>query len=217
MRALMFRGPMGLAWEEVETPQLIEPRDALVRPIAVARCDLDPAIALGLYPMPAPFVMGHEMVGEVIANYTSLISTAKEVLSQWPKCQGVEKQAAQLQYCLMDLYLGIAYTFSRYSCKCDEQFAYALAVCEFLQTLPHKYVRDAYVIPISRGDKDCTLDRDAKESFAKSLLKDFLSKYMSENKNYKAHMAISTVIMSSALPSAEKCEFARHLDECLRR
>ncbi|MEY3148106.1 MAG: hypothetical protein RL688_1325 [Actinomycetota bacterium] len=45
----------------------MEPRDALVRPIAVARCDLDPAIALGLYPMPAPFVMGHEMVGEVVA------------------------------------------------------------------------------------------------------------------------------------------------------
>ena len=67
MRALVFRGPMDLAWEDVETPRLIEPRDALVRPIAVARCDLDPAIALGLYPMPAPFVMGHEMVGEVVA------------------------------------------------------------------------------------------------------------------------------------------------------
>ena len=67
MRALMFRGPMALAWEAVETPKLVEPRDALVRPIAVARCDLDPAIALGLYPMPAPFVMGHEMVGEVVA------------------------------------------------------------------------------------------------------------------------------------------------------
>jgi alcohol dehydrogenase len=66
MRALMFRGPGNLAWEEVETPRLIEARDALVRPIAVARCDLDPSIALGLYPMPAPFVMGHEMVGEVV-------------------------------------------------------------------------------------------------------------------------------------------------------
>lgn len=63
----MFRGPMAIAWEEIETPKLLEPRDALVRPIAVARCDLDPAIALGLYPMPAPFVMGHEMVGEVVA------------------------------------------------------------------------------------------------------------------------------------------------------
>jgi len=58
---------MAIAWEDVAAPQLMEPRDALVRPIAVARCDLDPAIALGLYPMPAPFVMGHEMVGEVVA------------------------------------------------------------------------------------------------------------------------------------------------------
>lgn len=65
MQALVFRGPMDLAWEDIEAPRVIEPRDALVRPIAVARCDLDPAIAIGLYPMPAPFVMGHEMVGEV--------------------------------------------------------------------------------------------------------------------------------------------------------
>ncbi|MFZ4519367.1 MAG: zinc-dependent alcohol dehydrogenase [Microthrixaceae bacterium] len=67
MRALVFRGPMELGWEEVPAPEIVDPRDALVRPIAVARCDLDPAIALGLYPMPAPFVMGHEMVGEVVA------------------------------------------------------------------------------------------------------------------------------------------------------
>jgi len=67
VQALVFRGPMDLAWEEVPTPELTDPRDALVRPLAVARCDLDPAIALGLYPMPAPFVMGHETVGEVVA------------------------------------------------------------------------------------------------------------------------------------------------------
>lgn len=67
MRALMFRGPMDLAWEDVPAPEIIDDRDALVRPVAVARCDLDPAIASGLYPMPAPFVMGHEMVGEVVA------------------------------------------------------------------------------------------------------------------------------------------------------
>ena len=66
MRALMFRGPMDLVWEDIPTPEITEPRDALVRPLAVARCDLDPAIAIGLYPMPAPFVMGHEMVGEVV-------------------------------------------------------------------------------------------------------------------------------------------------------
>jgi alcohol dehydrogenase len=67
MQALVFRGPMQLAWEDVPTPTVDGPRDALVRPVAVARCDLDPAIVLGLYPMPAPFVMGHEMVGEVVA------------------------------------------------------------------------------------------------------------------------------------------------------
>ena len=48
-------------------PTCMRRGDALVRPLAVARCDLDPAIALGLYPMSAPFVMGHEMVGEVVA------------------------------------------------------------------------------------------------------------------------------------------------------
>lgn len=66
MRALMFRGPMDLSWEEVDTPRILDPRDALVRPLVVARCDLDPAIAIGLYPMKGPFVMGHEMVGEII-------------------------------------------------------------------------------------------------------------------------------------------------------
>lgn len=67
MRGLVSRGPNRLAWEEVPTPELVESRDALVRPVAVARCDLDLAIALGLYPMPTAFVMGHEMVGEVTA------------------------------------------------------------------------------------------------------------------------------------------------------
>jgi threonine dehydrogenase-like Zn-dependent dehydrogenase len=67
MQALVFRGPMDLGWEEVDTARLVEARDVLVRPLAVARCDLDPAIAIGLYPMRGPFVLGHEMVGEVVA------------------------------------------------------------------------------------------------------------------------------------------------------
>jgi threonine dehydrogenase-like Zn-dependent dehydrogenase len=67
MRALVFHGPMDLRWDDVPAPALTDARDVLVRPLAVARCDLDPAIASGLYPMPAPFVMGHEMAGEVVA------------------------------------------------------------------------------------------------------------------------------------------------------
>lgn len=66
MRHLMFRGPGDLGWQECPAPQLIDPRDALVRPLAVARCDLDPIIALGLYPITPPFAMGHEMVGEIV-------------------------------------------------------------------------------------------------------------------------------------------------------
>jgi alcohol dehydrogenase len=66
MRQLEFLGPGHLEWREVDDPVLESERDALVRPIAVARCDLDPAIASGLYPMSPPFAMGHEMVGVVV-------------------------------------------------------------------------------------------------------------------------------------------------------
>lgn len=72
MQALMFRGPMDLSWEEVDRPTIVDSRDALVRPLVVARCDLDPAIAIGLYPMKGPFVMGHEMVGEIIGLGTAV-------------------------------------------------------------------------------------------------------------------------------------------------
>lgn len=66
MRHLVFSGPGDLAWQECPDPQLRGPRDALVRPLAVARCDLDPVIAIGLYPITPPFAMGHEMVGEIV-------------------------------------------------------------------------------------------------------------------------------------------------------
>ena len=66
MQNLLFRGVGKLKWEETEEPVIQDDRDALIRPIAVARCDLDAAIATGLYPMKPPFTMGHEMVGEVV-------------------------------------------------------------------------------------------------------------------------------------------------------
>jgi threonine dehydrogenase-like Zn-dependent dehydrogenase len=76
VRALVFHGPGALSWDDVPTPEILEPTDALVRPVAVARCDLDPAIALGLYPMPAPFVMGHEMVGQVTAVGADVVTAS---------------------------------------------------------------------------------------------------------------------------------------------
>ncbi len=64
MRALVLSGPGRLDWQEVPDPE-VAPHGALVRPLAVARCDLDaPMAALGLFP--GPFPVGHEVVAEVV-------------------------------------------------------------------------------------------------------------------------------------------------------
>ena len=91
MRQLMFVKVGRLEWREVPEPTLQSPLDALVRPIAVARCDLDPvfmttaagaAMRVGLAshwvdpigqlitgtpPYAPPFAVGHECVAEVLA------------------------------------------------------------------------------------------------------------------------------------------------------
>ncbi|WP_148616523.1 zinc-dependent alcohol dehydrogenase [Nocardioides rubriscoriae] len=64
MRALVHTGPGDLAWQDL--PDVAPPgHGALVRPLAVARCDLDSAMAaFGLFP--GPYAVGHELVGEVV-------------------------------------------------------------------------------------------------------------------------------------------------------
>jgi alcohol dehydrogenase len=65
MRALIVSGGGRLAWREVPVPPPPGPDGALVRPIAVATCDLDRALALGATPFPLPLNLGHECVAEV--------------------------------------------------------------------------------------------------------------------------------------------------------
>jgi len=66
MRQLTYQGNEQLAWEDVEEPELSAPTSALVRPLAVARCDLDLAMVhQGLFP--GPYGVGHEIAGQVIA------------------------------------------------------------------------------------------------------------------------------------------------------
>jgi alcohol dehydrogenase len=66
VRQLAFLEPGRVDWQEVPDPQLSDPRGALVRPLAVARCDLDqPMAAFGFFP--GPFAVGHETVADVIA------------------------------------------------------------------------------------------------------------------------------------------------------
>lgn len=67
MRALMLTAPGRAEWRELPEPALTGPGDALVRPIAVATCDLDTMINSGRVALPLPYALGHEFVAEVTA------------------------------------------------------------------------------------------------------------------------------------------------------
>lgn len=56
-----------LHWREVDDAQLLEPSDALVRPIAATTCDLDRAVIAGRTPFEAVPGIGHECVAEIVA------------------------------------------------------------------------------------------------------------------------------------------------------
>ncbi|HEX7610462.1 MAG TPA: alcohol dehydrogenase catalytic domain-containing protein [Solirubrobacteraceae bacterium] len=66
MRRLTYTGPGALDWREAPEPQLSSDAAALVRPLAVATCDLDALIIAGGSPFPAPFPIGHECVAEIV-------------------------------------------------------------------------------------------------------------------------------------------------------
>ncbi|HEU4657551.1 MAG TPA: alcohol dehydrogenase catalytic domain-containing protein [Capillimicrobium sp.] len=66
MRALTFRGPDDLVWDERPDVRLGGDGEAIVRPLAVATCDLDDLIVRGRSPFAPPFVLGHEGVAEVV-------------------------------------------------------------------------------------------------------------------------------------------------------
>jgi threonine dehydrogenase-like Zn-dependent dehydrogenase len=66
MRELTLVEPRRLEWADVDEPQRQDDRDALVRPLAVATCDLDAMIITGRTPWQPPIAVGHECVAEVI-------------------------------------------------------------------------------------------------------------------------------------------------------
>jgi alcohol dehydrogenase len=66
MRQLTLLEQGRLEWVDAAEPLLEGDRQALVRPLAVATCDLDAAILAGQSPFPPPIAMGHECVGEVV-------------------------------------------------------------------------------------------------------------------------------------------------------
>src|SRR5262245_1617561 len=67
MQQLTCLAPSKLEWHDVPEPRLESDRAALIRPLAVARCDIDRLLASGLFPLRGPFALGHECIGEVTA------------------------------------------------------------------------------------------------------------------------------------------------------
>jgi alcohol dehydrogenase len=74
VRQLTFTATAELEWREVPEPALSSDRAALVRPVAVATCDLDALIISGESPFQPPFAIGHECVAEVIDAGDAVVS-----------------------------------------------------------------------------------------------------------------------------------------------
>ncbi len=84
MRQLAYTGPGSLEWRDTPDPRLSSDDGAIVRPVAVATCDLDALIVAGTSPFPAPFPLGHECVAEVLEVGDSVGSVAPGQLVSVP-------------------------------------------------------------------------------------------------------------------------------------
>jgi len=76
MQQLMALGPAKLEWREVAAPRLVEPTDAIVRPLAVSICDADVLYLRGQLPPRDAFCFGHEFVAEVVSVGDDVIGYA---------------------------------------------------------------------------------------------------------------------------------------------
>jgi len=66
VQQLTYIAPGALEWRDAPAPSLESDGAALVRPLAVATCDLDALIVSGRSPFAPPFPLGHECVAEVV-------------------------------------------------------------------------------------------------------------------------------------------------------
>ncbi len=66
MQQLTLTEEREVAWLEVREPRIEGPGEAIVRPIAVALCDLDQPTIRGETPIPGPVALGHESIADVV-------------------------------------------------------------------------------------------------------------------------------------------------------
>src|SRR5688500_330975 len=76
MRRMVLVGTSEVRWEDVDEPVLGDGGQAIVRPIAVATCDLDVGVLTGAFPLEGPYPFGHEAVAEVVAVGADVRSVA---------------------------------------------------------------------------------------------------------------------------------------------
>src|SRR6187402_2189283 len=90
MQQLMCTSPGTVSWSEIDEPALRGSGiDAIVRPLAVARCDIDLFLASGFIPSSVPFALGHECVAEIVelgANVKNLRVGQRVVVSFQLSC-----------------------------------------------------------------------------------------------------------------------------------
>src|ERR1700751_4084042 len=67
MKQLTFEDVGRYVWRDVPDLTITAPEQALIRPLAVACCDLDIGVVHGRLPMPPGHAVGHEGLGEVVA------------------------------------------------------------------------------------------------------------------------------------------------------
>ncbi|PZS36755.1 MAG: dehydrogenase [Pseudonocardiales bacterium] len=67
MQQLILDGPRTVHWGEVDEPTIESPQAAIVRPLAVATCDVDAFVLMGTFPLAGPYPFGHEGVAEVVS------------------------------------------------------------------------------------------------------------------------------------------------------
>jgi threonine dehydrogenase-like Zn-dependent dehydrogenase len=71
MQQLVLEGTAAVRWADATRPPLSDAGAAVVRPLAVATCDIDVAVLRGRYPLARPYPFGHEAMAEVVESGTT--------------------------------------------------------------------------------------------------------------------------------------------------
>jgi alcohol dehydrogenase len=119
VRQLTCTAPGVVEWCDVPEPTLEEPGDALVRPVAVARCEIDPLLVMaGPRAADGPgfgFALGHEAVVEIVALGRAVDAAGVDVMA------GSGLAVGQLALCPFQVSCGTcAACMGGRSAVCDE-------------------------------------------------------------------------------------------------